>query len=63
MTKPKFKIDFQNKQISLEGSEKVEIPLKDRPQTEPPNDLEAILTPSDLDKLAKIKGAVEVEIK
>lgn len=62
MTKPKLTIDFQNKRLVLKGSENLEIRLKDRPTTEPPNDLEAILTPNDLDTFARLKQSVDVEV-
>ena len=62
MTKPILTIDFRNKRLIIEGSEKLDISLKDRPTTEQPDDLEAILAPNDLDKLARLKGSIDVRI-
>jgi hypothetical protein len=56
----KLTIDFQNNRLTFDGSEKVEIPLKVK--AESTSDLEAILAPSDLDKLARIKTTVDVVI-
>lgn len=62
MVSPTLNINFKLKKLIFEGSEKLEIPLKDRPNTAREDDLEAILTPNDLDHLARLKGDLDVKI-